>query len=92
MAQAQRSRPGWVEVLIRDNGVGMSNFREGSCALASFAHGFNKSGARSTFGAMGGSDGDNLVPAAPGIASDTLIHFYGLKSQAIGHCTLHWPR
>jgi PAS domain S-box-containing protein len=30
LAQAQRSRPGWVEVLIRDNGVGMSNFREGS--------------------------------------------------------------
>ena len=30
VAQAQRSRPGWVELLIRDDGVGMSNFREGS--------------------------------------------------------------
>jgi two-component sensor histidine kinase len=30
LAQAQRSRPGWMEVLIRDDGVGMSNFREGS--------------------------------------------------------------
>jgi len=30
LAQAQRSRPGWVELLIRDDGVGMSNFREGS--------------------------------------------------------------
>ncbi len=25
-----RSQPGWVQVLIQDNGVGLSNFREGS--------------------------------------------------------------
>jgi len=30
LAQAQRSRPGWVELLIRDDGVGMANLREGS--------------------------------------------------------------
>jgi PAS domain S-box-containing protein len=30
LALARRSRPGWVEVVIRDDGVGMSNTREGS--------------------------------------------------------------
>jgi PAS domain S-box-containing protein len=30
LAQAHRSQPGWVQVLIQDNGVGLSNFREGS--------------------------------------------------------------
>jgi len=30
LAQAGRSQPGWVKVLIQDNGVGLSNFREGS--------------------------------------------------------------
>lgn len=30
LAQARRSQPGWVEVVIRDDGVGISHFREGS--------------------------------------------------------------
>jgi PAS domain S-box-containing protein len=30
LAQAQRSQPGWVEVVIRDDGIGISHFREGS--------------------------------------------------------------
>src|SRR4051812_4953850 len=30
LAQAHRSRPGWVDVIIQDDGVGMSNLREGS--------------------------------------------------------------
>jgi two-component sensor histidine kinase len=30
LAQLQRSQPGWVELLIRDDGIGMSHFREGS--------------------------------------------------------------
>jgi PAS domain S-box-containing protein len=30
LAAARRSRPGWLEVVIRDDGVGMSNAREGS--------------------------------------------------------------
>jgi two-component sensor histidine kinase len=30
LVAARRSRPGWVEVVIRDDGVGMSNAREGS--------------------------------------------------------------
>ena len=30
LAQARRSRPGWVEVVTRDDGIGMSNVREGS--------------------------------------------------------------
>ena len=30
LANARRSQPGWVEVVIRDDGIGMSHFREGS--------------------------------------------------------------
>ena len=30
LAEARRARPGWVELVIRDDGIGMSNFREGS--------------------------------------------------------------
>jgi len=30
LAQARRSQPGWVELVIRDDGIGISNFREGS--------------------------------------------------------------
>jgi PAS domain S-box-containing protein len=30
LAQAHRSRPGWVDLIIQDDGVGMSNQREGS--------------------------------------------------------------
>ncbi len=30
LAQVHRRQPGWVEVVIRDNGVGMSRLREGS--------------------------------------------------------------
>jgi two-component sensor histidine kinase len=30
LAQVHRGQPGWVEVVIRDNGVGMSRLREGS--------------------------------------------------------------
>jgi PAS domain S-box-containing protein len=33
LARAQRSRPGWVELLIRDDGIGMSHLREGSLGL-----------------------------------------------------------
>ncbi|WP_373568667.1 ATP-binding protein [Paracoccus actinidiae] len=30
VVQAKRSGPGRVEVIVRDNGVGMTNYREGS--------------------------------------------------------------
>jgi len=30
LVQASRSRPGWVELLVRDDGIGMSSLREGS--------------------------------------------------------------
>nr|WP_302474279.1 histidine kinase dimerization/phosphoacceptor domain -containing protein [Roseococcus sp. MDT2-1-1] len=30
LVQAKRSRPGHVEIVVRDNGVGMTNYREGS--------------------------------------------------------------
>ena len=30
LAQARRSRPGWVELVVRDDGIGMSSLREGS--------------------------------------------------------------
>jgi len=30
LAQARRSRPGWIDVTIRDDGVGMADVREGS--------------------------------------------------------------
>jgi PAS domain S-box-containing protein len=30
LAQARRSQPGWVELTVRDDGVGMSSLREGS--------------------------------------------------------------
>lgn len=30
LAIAQRSKPGWVELLIRDDGIGMAHVREGS--------------------------------------------------------------
>jgi two-component sensor histidine kinase len=33
LARAQRSRLGWVELLIRDDGIGMSHLREGSLGL-----------------------------------------------------------
>jgi PAS domain S-box-containing protein len=30
LVQARRSRPGWVELVVRDDGIGMSSLREGS--------------------------------------------------------------
>jgi PAS domain S-box-containing protein len=33
LVHAQRSKPGWVELLIRDDGIGMSHIREGSLGL-----------------------------------------------------------
>jgi two-component sensor histidine kinase len=30
LVQARRSQPGWVEVVVRDDGIGMSSLREGS--------------------------------------------------------------
>lgn len=33
LTQAQRSGSGRVEIVVRDNGAGMSNFREGSLGL-----------------------------------------------------------
>jgi PAS domain S-box-containing protein len=30
LVQASRSRPGWVELVVRDDGIGMSSLREGS--------------------------------------------------------------
>jgi PAS domain S-box-containing protein len=30
LVQAHRSQPGWVEVVVRDNGIGISHLREGS--------------------------------------------------------------
>jgi PAS domain S-box-containing protein len=30
LIQARRSQPGWVELIVRDNGIGMASFRKGS--------------------------------------------------------------
>jgi PAS domain S-box-containing protein len=30
LVQARRSRPGWIELVVRDDGIGMSSLREGS--------------------------------------------------------------
>ena len=30
LVQARRSQPGWVELVVRDDGIGMSSVREGS--------------------------------------------------------------
>lgn len=34
MVQAKRSGPGRVEIVVRDNGIGMTNYREGSLGMA----------------------------------------------------------
>ena len=30
LVQARRSQPGWIELVVRDDGIGMSSLREGS--------------------------------------------------------------
>jgi two-component sensor histidine kinase len=30
LVQARRSRPGWIELVVRDDGIGMLSLREGS--------------------------------------------------------------